>query len=217
MARLGFIKKVYAILTVQLAITVGWCAIALTSKGVQNFILENMGLFWPILIVQFASLIALVCCGDMAKKVPYNYVLLTLFTLAEAYLVSICCMAYDPTIVLIAAGMTLGITIALTVYACTTTTDFTISMGAMINALFCLIFLGLIGMFWHNYWLETAISALGVFVYGMFIIIDTQMIADGKRHSISTEDYVIGALMLYIDIIGMFLYLLRLLGNSNNN
>lgn len=148
---------------------------------------------------------------------PYNYILLSIFTAAEAYLVSICCMAYDPTIVLIAAGMTLGITIALTAYACLTKTDFTISMGAAINALFCLIFLGFIGMFWHNYWLETAISALGVFVYGMFIIIDTQMIADGKRHSVSTEDYVIGALMLYIDIIGMFLYLLRLLGNSNSN
>ena len=30
MSRLGFIKKVYGILTVQLALTVGWCALALT-------------------------------------------------------------------------------------------------------------------------------------------------------------------------------------------
>jgi FtsH-binding integral membrane protein len=43
------------------------------------------------------------------------------------------------------------------------------------------------------------------------------MIASGHRHDISTEDYILGALMLYIDIIGMFIYILKLLGQGQNN
>ena len=55
----------------------------------------------------------------------------------------------------------------------------------------------------------------GVIFFGVYIVIDTQMIAKGDRYSLSLDDYVVGALMLYIDIIGLFIYLLRLLGKEN--
>ena len=41
-----------------------------------------------------------------------------------------CSNVNDPLIVMIAAGMTLGITLALTVYALTTKSDFTMMGGA---------------------------------------------------------------------------------------
>ena len=37
----------------------------------------------------------------------------------------------------------------------------------------------------------------------------------GTKHELSLDDYIIGALMLYIDIIGLFLELLRLLSYLN--
>ena len=41
------------------------------------------------------------------------------------------------------------------------------------------------------------------------------MIAGGKSHQISMDDYVIGALLLYIDITMMFFELLKLFGEKN--
>jgi len=41
------------------------------------------------------------------------------------------------------------------------------------------------------------------------------MIVGNKKHSISLDDYILGALIIYVDIIGMFLELLSLMGESS--
>ncbi|CAF1426994.1 unnamed protein product, partial [Rotaria sordida] len=45
-------------------------------------------------------------------------------------------------------------------------------------------------------------SCMGVL---LFLAVDTQLIMGGKRHEISAEDYVFASLVLYIDIIYIFL------------
>ena len=59
-------------------------------------------------------------------------------------------------------------------------------------------------------WWHPVITGLIVIIYGLYIIYDTQLIAGGRKHELSLDDYVIGALILYIDIIMLFLELLRL-------
>ena len=46
-----------------------------------------------------------------------------------------------------------------------------------------------------------------------YLAIDTQMICGGRRYEISPEDYIAGALMLYMDIIQIFLYILQITGH----
>ena len=60
-----------------------------------------------------------------------NYILLLIFTLSEAYLVSTVCIVYDKMLVFEAATVTLMITVSLTIYACVTKTDFTIIGGQL--------------------------------------------------------------------------------------
>jgi hypothetical protein len=43
------------------------------------------------------------------------------------------------------------------------------------------------------------------------------LIVGGKKHELSYDDYIIGALMLYVDIIGLFLELLELLNRLNKD
>ena len=57
---------------------------------------------------------------------------------------------YDPKKVMIAALMTAAITIALTAYACTTDTDFTICGGLLFMVLLGLIVASIISIFWPN-------------------------------------------------------------------
>ena len=50
------------------------------------------------------------------------------------------------------------------------------------------------------------------------IVYDTQIMIGGKhKYSISPEEYIFAALNLYVDIIRLFLYILAIVGKSNND
>jgi hypothetical protein len=71
----------------------------------------------PSSILSFTCIIALTCCGNLAREVPTNYVLLLLFTLSEGYLVGSVASYYTAESVAIAVAMTAIITLGLTLYA----------------------------------------------------------------------------------------------------
>jgi FtsH-binding integral membrane protein len=78
----------------------------------------------------------------------------------------------------------------------------------MLNILIALIMFGIFCA-WSPI-LNNLYCCLGVIVFGIYLVIDTQLIIGGKRLEISMDDYVVGALILYMDIIQIFLFLLRL-------
>jgi FtsH-binding integral membrane protein len=208
--RLGFIRKVYGILSVQLVITVLFSILSMET-GLGAWQVENLGLFYMAWVVNIVSMISVFCFKSNARQVPTNYILCSVFTLTEAYMVSTICTLYDPELVLMAALMTAAMTIALTIYACTTKTDMTYH-GASLFILACGIFLlSIFNWIFQNPFLEVFICVCAIVVYGFYLVYDTQLIAGGKAHELSIDDYVIGAIIIYIDVIILFLRILRLL------
>ncbi|MBN3300951.1 RGAP1 protein, partial [Amia calva] len=57
-------------------------------------------------------------------------------------------------------------------------------------------------------------AAIGAIVYTLFLAYHTQLLIGNRKHSISPEEYVYGALSLYVDIIQIFTFLLQLIGSS---
>ena len=55
---------------------------------------------------------------------------------------------------------------------------------------------------------------IGVLIYSIYLVMDTQLIMGGKRYAIEIDDYILGALILYTDIIMIFLYILKMLSNK---
>ncbi|CAK0798661.1 unnamed protein product [Prorocentrum cordatum] len=50
--------------------------------------------------------------------------------------------------------------------------------------------------------------------FSAYIVFDTQMIVGGThKYQFSVDDYAMAAIMLYIDIIQLFVHLLRIFGN----
>lgn len=107
----------------------------------------------------------------------------------------------DPVTVLIAGGLTAAITISLTIYAFTTKTDFTTCGGFLFVCVTVLIIGGIIGIFIKNRWLKLILSILGVLIFGLYLIFDTQLLTGENKHAFSIDDYIIAAMFLYIDII----------------
>ena len=209
--RMGFIRKVYGILSAQLVLTALICLIPFTSYDARMFFIRNSGLVLFFMIVGLVLICMLACVKNLARSVPTNYIILFTFTACEAYLVAYCCAVVgDPRLVLTATFMTAGIVVALTMYALTTKKDFTMCGGMLWVCLMSLIMLGLFSIFFGPAF-DLVICCFGVVLFGIYLIADTQMIVGGRSHQLDKDEYVFGALMLYLDILNIFLYLLQIL------
>jgi FtsH-binding integral membrane protein len=58
--------------------------------------------------------------------------------------------------------------------------------------------------------------AVGI-AYAIYLLVDTQLILGGKHKSLSMDNYILGAIILYIDIIGLFLKILQILGKKKDD
>ncbi|XP_055592025.1 protein lifeguard 1-like [Uranotaenia lowii] len=215
--RHAFIRKVYSILTIQLGLTFAVICLFLFHAPTRKWFFERPELFWIALGISLVMIIALACCESVRRQVPLNFICLFVFTLAEALLLGTLCVRFSRDEVMMAVGITALICFALTLFAMQTKIDFTVMGGALLIGLLCLLVIGLVGMFFPSKTLHVVYASLGAFLFSMYLIFDTQLMMGGShRYSISPDEYIFAALSLYIDIINIFIYILSLLGASNN-
>lgn len=215
--RSNFIRKVYLILCTQLVFTAGCVLYALSfGKVAQTFYMENQYLLVISLIVNMACSYSLFCYRSVARTVPTNYILLSLFTISLSF---ICCASVvfsDPDLVAIAAILTAIVVIALTLYAFTTKTDFTMCGGLLFVCSLLLFGMILLSFIFPGKGFQIVISACACLLFGVYLIYDTQLIVGNHQLKLEVDDYIIGALALYIDIIQLFMEILRLLQATRN-
>ena len=208
----------YSILSVQLVITASAITAVKTVPGWNDTMRSPAmnGLAMGLLIFSVVIECAILCCKSVARKSPTNYILLFIFTICQAFVFSTICAHYPANDCITAAGMTAAVTVALTYYACTTKTDFTMCGGLFFIMGMALICLCLVSFFMSfAAWWHPVLAAILVVFYGLYLIYDTQLIAGGKQHELSLDDYIVGALLLYVDIMMLFLELLRLFGDRS--
>lgn len=61
------------------------------------------------------------------------------------------------------------------------------------------------------------VAFLMAIVYSVYLMVDTQMILGGKNKELGLDDYVLGSVILYADIISLFLKILQLLGKKKDD
>ncbi|XP_075252838.1 protein lifeguard 2-like [Convolutriloba macropyga] len=210
--RHGFIRKVYAILSVQLLITLGFIALFVFSEPVKDYVADQAWMLIVAIILTFGLLIALVCVESLRRKTPINFILLGLFTICESFLLGVISSQYDTKIVLVAITVTAVVALSLTLFAFQTKIDFTVYSGLLFVLLICLLVFGIIAIIFPNDILTAVYGSLGALVFSAYLVIDTQMMIGGNhRYTISPEEYIFAAINLYLDIINIFLYILTIL------
>ena len=213
--RLDFIRKVYSILSVQLLITTIFVLISVCSESYRDFMEENLWFYIVCILLSVIILLVLFFVKELHRKVPYNYILLFLFTIFESFSISYITSYYSPETIALATGCTAGLTLILTLYAYFTKSDFTMFAGSMIALSFGLLLFGLIFIIIGDSNLYRLLFCpLAVICYGIFLVYDTQLIIGTKRHKIGYDDYILGSVALYIDIVGLFVYLLQIIGKK---
>merc|ERR1711988_1286208 len=97
--RNDFLKKVYAILSVQLLITAAGSGLIMLSPSLRHFAQHSQGLMLMVFVASLGCICALHVYKD---RYPYNLGLLMAFTVLESYMVGTVCTRYDTESVLAA-------------------------------------------------------------------------------------------------------------------
>ena len=215
-ARLNFIRKVYLLLLYQLAITCSFVVATVQSDRIRLFVQTYYFVYVLAVVLSLICIYALVCFIDFQRKVPHNYIVFTLFTICEAYIVSYICSFFPATSVLLAGLLTMGVVASLTCYAFTTTTDFTNS-GAFLFMLLVTLSIGsIVGYYLRFEPLRVGLNILAVLLFGGYLIYDTQLLLGSKAVSFSVDDYIAATVNIYIDIIQLFLEILQFFGKAKD-
>ncbi|KAG6071781.1 hypothetical protein E4U16_005879 [Claviceps sp. LM84 group G4] len=206
-----FVRKVYTILTLQLLATAAVSSLTFFSDSYRNWIQARPLLVWVSLI---GAMIFMGLTYWKRKSYPTNLLFLSLFTFAEAYSISVIVSFYKTSIVLNAVVLTAGIFIFLTLFACQTKYDFTSWMPYLFGALWALVLFGFMAMFFpYNSTAELIYGGVTALIFSAYILVDTQLVM--RHHHV--EEEIAAAISLYLDIINLFLAILRILNSQSNN
>ncbi|KAJ7345954.1 hypothetical protein JRQ81_001904 [Phrynocephalus forsythii] len=214
-----FIRKVYTIISVQLLLTVGIIAIFTFVEPVSAFVRRNIAVYYVSYAVFFVTYLVLVCCEGPRRRFPWNLILLFVFTLAMGFMTGTIASMYSTKAVLISMLITAIVAIIVTLFCFQTKVDFTSCTG-----LFCVlsivvmvtgIITAIVLAFKYIYWLHMLYAAIGAIAFTLFLAYDTQLVLGNRKHTISPEEYVYGALKIYTDIVYIFTFLLQIVGSRD--
>jgi FtsH-binding integral membrane protein len=74
-------------------------------------------LFWVAFAVSITIMLFLFGCNILVRKVPWNFIILIIFTVFESYLIASICIFQKPENILIAACLTFAMFCGLTILA----------------------------------------------------------------------------------------------------
>ncbi|KAH8886469.1 UPF0005-domain-containing protein [Thozetella sp. PMI_491] len=206
-----FIRKVYTILTVQLIATGAVSAISFMSEGYKAWIQTHPALVYGSL---FGAMIFMFLTYWKRHSYPMNMLFLSGFTLLEAYTISVIVSFHDAKIVLNAVILTAGIFVFLTAFACQTKYDFTSWMPYLFGALWGLVLFSFMSFFIpYSSTGEMIYGGIAALIFSGYILVDTQLVL--RKHHV--EEEIAAAISLYLDVINLFLAILRILNGQSNN
>ncbi|XP_023549073.1 protein LIFEGUARD 2-like [Cucurbita pepo subsp. pepo] len=209
--RWAFIRKVYTIISMQLLLTTAVAAAVVFIRPIPIFFVKTTpGLIAYIGILVFTFI---VLCPLYAyhRHHPWNFILLTLFTIGIAFSVGISCAFTKGSIILEAAAITCVVVVGLTLYtfwAVKRGHDFSFLGPFLFAALLVMFTFSLIMMFFPMGKLSVKIyGGISALIFCGYIVYDT----DNLIKRFSYDDYIWAAVSLYLDIINLFISLLRVL------
>jgi hypothetical protein len=210
----AFIRKVYAYMAGGLLATAVTATIVSSSETLVQAIVGNPIVFYGLMlgeigmVVAFSSLINRLSTSA-AAALFFAYAIVNGLTLSVIFL------AYTASSIGSTFFVTAGTFGALSAYGYATKRDLSGLGGFAMMGLIGLIIASIVNIFLKSsmiYWLTTFV---GVIVFTALTAYDTQKIkrfADSTSPDQQSKVALQGALMLYLDFINLFLYMLRLLG-----
>ncbi|KAI9139601.1 inhibitor of apoptosis-promoting Bax1-domain-containing protein [Paraphysoderma sedebokerense] len=200
--RMRFIRRVYAILGAQLALTTGITALFYFENTLHQWVLSN---YWIVFTSWIVGLVCIIALSFLRKKKPLNWLLLFLFTLCFSVAVAVTVSFYDSRTVFQAVIITFAIFVILQLYTIQSRVDFSGAWPFLYAATWALIFTAIIQAFLpYSSFIQALIAFVGAVVFSFWIIFDTYRIF----RRLAPDEEITAATSLYIDVVLLFLSIL---------
>lgn len=217
----SFMAGVYGWMGCALAITAGTSYYVASVPAIFNYIYTHSFVLIGLFIVQIGLVLAI---SSMINRMTFMtaLVLFLLYSATLGVTLSSIFFVYDIGSILSTFLTTALMFGAMSAYGYFTKADLT-SMGNMsIMVLFGLVIAMVVNMFLKSEQFDYIISGAGVVVFVLLTAYDTQKIKQFARpllveHEMVGKVTLLGALMLYLDFINLFLFLLRFMGNRRDS
>jgi FtsH-binding integral membrane protein len=212
----AFMRKVYAFMAAGLGATAITALLVASSATAVRFILMNRVVFYGLLLGELAMVWTFSSLVDRMSAVGaaglfFAYAIVNGLTLSVIFLV------YTMSSISSCFFVTAGTFGAMSIYGYLTKRDLTSMGNFMMMGLFGLIIASVVNLFLGSPMIYWATTFFGVLIFVGLTAYDTQKI---KRLNVignagtdaDHKEAIHGALVLYLDFVNLFLYLLRLLG-----
>ncbi|CRK95402.1 CLUMA_CG008730, isoform A [Clunio marinus] len=167
--RRGFIKKI------QLFVTFGIICWFVYHEPTNRWAKDAI-IFWIVLLVAFIIVtIVLSCFDEIRRKTPLNIILLGIYTILMGLLLGVTAVFYDSFEVVLAIGITIVVTIALTIFAFQTKWDFTTMGGILFVSLIVCLLLLIFGIIFRSEILVIVIASVVALIFCIYLVYDIQM------------------------------------------
>ncbi|KAF8871871.1 inhibitor of apoptosis-promoting Bax1-domain-containing protein [Gymnopilus junonius] len=193
--RNAFIRKVYTILRKSLISAATTIVGGIISQSPDTIFWVQTHV-WAFYVPMFATLINLGLLFWKRHTHPWNLVLLSTFTLMEAFTLGVAVSFSRNTLVLQALLITSGVFLGLTLFTFQSKYDFSGMGPFLFGALMALLVAGLVGIFIPFGRTMDIIFALGgCLIFSGYVVYDTYLI--NKR--LSPDEYIMASISLYLE------------------
>ncbi|NXQ35440.1 LFG3 protein, partial [Alaudala cheleensis] len=225
--RHSFIRKVYAIISLQLLVTVGIISVFTFVDPVCSFVRRNAAIYYASYAVFLVTYLVLACCQGPRRRFPWNIILLSIFVSGLGLPRDpgdFLCSMYQTKAVLIAMLITAIVAIAVTIF-CFQTKARRGMHPALPSVGQSRVWAGPAACQHPGSpcscslpvqvpWLHMLYAAIGAIAFTLFLAYDTQLVLGNRKNTLSPEEYVYGALTIYTDIMYIFTFILQIVGRD---
>ena len=214
--REGFIYKVFGIVLYQILILFMMVFLGYTFQSFHDLLLTSKKMFIITFFIFFTCLLLPIFNPSIYRTVPTNYIVLTIFSLSFGWWIAAFTILYTKTSVLFVLCLTTVMVASLTCYAFYTKKDFTGLGGFLCSALTVLIVASILEIFIYIPLLRLLTIYFSLMIFSVYLIYDVQLVVGDRRKKFSEDDYILAALNIYLDIVNIFIELLKIFGTRDN-
>jgi FtsH-binding integral membrane protein len=207
--RATLVRRTYSLVLVSILVTMVGTSFALSQPSVLGAVARH-----PFLAF-IATLVPLLLATRQKAVFPMNIGLVLLFNFAIGVMISPAIFIYgqkQPGLIGQAAVLTIGAFGILTLYAFVSRRDFSAWGSFLIVGLWVLIGTMLLNFFFQNAAVDLWLASVTVLLFSGLLVYDTWRL----RNVYGPDEYVGASVQIYLDLLNIFMAVLRVLGNRRN-
>jgi len=207
--RATLVRRTYGLVFLSVITTILGSAFAFAQPSVmdasaQHPFIMMIALFAPLIMAQRA-----------AREFPKNIILTFLFTFIEGIFIAPFLLLAErnaPGVVSQAAILTFAAFGVLSLYAVVSRRDFKPWGSFLMVGLWVLIGTSLLNFFFQNPLVDLWLASITVLIFSGLLVFDTWRL----RNFYGPDDYVGAAVQIYLDLLNIFMAILRVTGNRRS-